>query len=65
MYNLFILNVGMHPGASEMPTADSRQMGGCTKVQPYKLLNSNQVNSELLQNPLNPLNPRLKNKCNA
>lgn len=44
MYNLFVFNAGMHPGASEIPT-DSRQMGGRTKVQPYKLLNSNQVNS--------------------
>ena len=30
----------MHPGASEIPT-NGVQMGGCTKVQPYKLLNSN------------------------
>lgn len=32
----------MHFSVAEMPT-DSRRMGGCTKAQPYKLLNFNQV----------------------
>lgn len=42
LYNIFIVNVGMPLGASEIPV-DDMQMGGCTKVQPYKPLNSNQV----------------------
>ena len=44
MYNVFIFNVGMHPGASETPT-DNVPTGGCTKVQPYKLLNFSQAGS--------------------
>ncbi|WP_288319183.1 hypothetical protein [Xylanibacter caecicola] len=41
MYNdVFIINVGLYPGAAEVPVS-GMLLSGCTGVQPYKELNCN------------------------
>lgn len=47
MYNVFIINVGLHPGAAEVPIV-SMLLSGCTGGQPYKELNCNQANSRII-----------------